>query len=176
MTGLPRADTIRPMSDECSNRAVPWITEEGSLDAAKFPIDGILQQAVESDQRKFESGVAILRLMHGSGRKEAGVFLMGLLAASDENWERRLTIVEALRDVQTEACARLLFTELRRVKSSNTTRQYLSGIIKSLAAMPAELVEEEFLALAMDSSFSHRMRSKFKEATGGNADFPARWS
>src|SRR5882672_638295 len=122
---------MRPMSDECSNRPVPWISEDGSLDAAKFPIDGILQQAMESDQRKFDSGVAILRLIYGSGRKEAGVFLMGLLAASDENWERRLAIVEALRGVHTEACARLLFAELRRVQSSNTTRRYLNGIIES---------------------------------------------
>jgi len=65
----------------------------------------------------------MLGLMHRSGRKEAGVFLMGLLAASEENWERRLPIVEALRNVQTDACARLLFAELRRVRSSNTTRR-----------------------------------------------------
>jgi hypothetical protein len=114
-----------------------------------------------------------LRLMYGSGRKEAGVFLMGLLAASDENWDRRLTIVEALRDVQTDACAHLLFAELRRVKSSNTTRRYLDGVIRSLVAMPAELVEEEFIALAEDRSFSHKMRSKFKAATAGGSDFPA---
>ena len=44
--------------------------------------------------------------------------------------------MEALPDVQTDACARLLFAELRRVKSSNTTRRYLEGVIKSLAAMP----------------------------------------
>jgi len=102
---------------------VSWITEDGSLDAAKFPIEGILQQAMESDRTKFKSGLAMLGLMHRSGRKEAGVFLMGLLAASEENWERRLPIVEALRNVQTDACARLLFAELRRVRSSNTTRR-----------------------------------------------------
>jgi hypothetical protein len=128
---------------------------------------------MESDPTKFRSGVALLRLMYGSGRKEAGLFLMGLLAASDENWDRRLTIVEALRDVQTDACARLLFAELRRVKSSNTTRRYLDGVIRSLMAMPAPLVEEEFSVLAEDRSFSHKMRSKFKAATAGGSDFPA---
>src|SRR5438094_8779542 len=84
----------------------------------------------------------------------------GLLVASDDNWARRLAIIEALRDVQTEACARLLFAELRRVKSSNTTPRYLDGIIKTLIAMSADLVWEEFYSLAADPSFSYNMRSK----------------
>ena len=163
------------MSVEWSNKSAPWITKDGCLDAAKFPIEGILQQAMESDARTFESGVAMLRMMYGSGRKEAGVFLLGLLVASDNNCDKRLTIVEALRDVQTEACARLLFAELRRTKSSNTTRRYLNGVIKTLAAMPAELVQEEFASLAADHSFSYRLRSKFREVIEGDHDFPAEW-
>jgi hypothetical protein len=158
-----------------SNKCVPWITKDGFLDAAKFPIEGILQQAMEGDARTFESGVAILRMMYGRGRKEAGVFLLGLLVASDDNWDRRLAIIEALRDVQTEACARLLFAELRRIKSSNTTRRYLNGVIKTLAALPAELVQEGFDALAQDPSFSYRMRGKFRAATAGEPDFPSDW-
>jgi len=66
-------------------------------------------------------------MMNQAGREEAGVFLLGLLAASDDSWGRRLAIIEALRGVQTEACARLLFAELRQVKSSNTTRRYLDA-------------------------------------------------
>ena len=153
------------MKVERSNNSVPWITKDGSLDPAKFPIEGILQQAMESDVRSFESGLKLLAMMYRGGREEAGVFLLGLLVADDDDLDRRLAIVEALRDVQTKACARLLFAEIRQTKSSNTTRRYLNAVIKALAAMPAELVQEEFEALAQDSSFSHRLRSKFRAVT-----------
>ena len=111
-------------------------------------------------------------MMYQAGREEAGVFLLGLLAASDDSWGRRLAIIEALRDVQTEACARLLFAELRQVKSSNTTRRYLDGIIKTLIAMPADLVWEEFYSLAADPSFSYNMRSKFRSAATSGREIP----
>ena len=171
-------DMMRPMSSASSNLTVPWITKNGSLDPAKFPIEGILQQAMDNDARNFQSGLRILGTMHQSGREEAGVFLLRLLVASDDSWDRRLAIIEALRDVQTEACARLLFTEIRRVKSSNTTRRYLDGIIKTLTAMRGELVElvgEEFCSLADDPSFSHRMRSKFRAAATCGGDIPSEW-
>jgi hypothetical protein len=34
-------------------------------------------------------------------------------------------------------------------------------------------IEEEFMALAEDRSFSYKMRCKFKAATAGGSDFPA---
>ena len=55
----------------------------------------------------------------------------------------------------------LLFAELKRVKSSNTTRRYLTTIIKVLARMPSELVLDGFEMLASDTSFSPKMRAKF---------------
>ena len=104
----------------------------------------------------------MLRSMHSHGRQEAGVFLLGLLVACDDNLERRSLIVEALRGVNTKACADLLFGELRRVKSSNTTRRYLATVIRVLASMPSELIQDGFTALANDRSFSQKMRAKFK--------------
>jgi len=163
------------MSDEWSEKSVPWITKDGLLDVAKLPFEGILMQAMASDAETFHSGVVILRMMYERGRKEAGVFLLGLLVASDDDLDRRLMIVEVLSSVQTEACARLLFAELRRIKSSNTTRRYLISVIKVLAAMPAELVQEGFEALAEDSSFSYRMRGKFRAAAARFDDLPADW-
>ena len=161
------------MNIEESDKLPPWITKGGSLDPAKFPIECLLRQAMERGGTSFQAGLAMLQMMHHSGREEAGVFLLGLLAASDDNWDKRLAIVEALREVQTEACVRLLVAELRRVKSSNTTRRYLNGVIKTLAAMPAELVQEKFEALAQDTCFSYRLRSKFRAAS--EPDFPAAW-
>jgi hypothetical protein len=140
----------------------PWITEEGDLDLAEFPIDCVLRQAVGDDEGGFRSAVMLLPSMYHRGRKEAGIFLLGLFVANDDDWERRTAIVEALGAVQTQPCANLLFSELRRVKSSNTTRRYLAAVIKVLTAMPAELVHDGFATLACDKSFSQKMRAKFR--------------
>lgn len=141
---------------------VPWITKDG-FDPAKFPIDGVLVQALDADSDTFRSGVRTLEMMCHHGRREAGVFLLGLLLASEgDSLERKAIIVEALGSVRTEACADLLFAELRRVKSSNTTRRYLATVIKVLASLPAELIQDGFAELAADKSFSQKMRDKFR--------------
>jgi hypothetical protein len=67
-----------------------------------------------------------------------------------------------MRGIDTKPCAELLFEELKRVRSSNTTRRYLGAVIKVLSAMPSELVEEGFEALAEGKSFSYKMRDKFR--------------
>jgi hypothetical protein len=142
---------------------VPWLTKNGSFDPTKFPIDCVLMQALDPDPEKFRSGVGLLRTMSGHGRREAGVFLLGLLLASEsDSLERKAIIVEALRDVRTRACVDLLFGELRKVKSSNTTRRYLATVIKVLASMPAELIQDGFAALAADKSFTPKMQDKFR--------------
>jgi hypothetical protein len=155
---------------------VPWIAEDGSVDLAKFPIDRVLQQALDTSPRAFRSGLHLLGAMYSHGREEAGVFLLGLLLACDDNWERRGLIVEALQGMNTQACANLLFGELKRVRSSNTTRRYLAAVIKVLVSMPAELTEEGFAALADDKSLSQKMRAKFKAAVAPDRRFDDDWS
>jgi len=152
-------------------RNAAWITKDGDLDLAKFPIDGTLQQAISGDMAQFRSGLIMLGSMQSHGRDEAGIFLLGLLVACDEDLERRGLIVEALQGVNTKACADLLFAELKRVKSSNTTRRYLAAVIKVLTSMPSDLVQEGFVALAHDPSFSYKMRAKFKEVIGEEEDW-----
>ena len=154
---------------------VPWITKDGNLDLTKFPIDNILKQALSGDMGAFRSGVNTLRSMHDHGRDEAGIFLLGLLVACNENLERRGLIVEALRGVNTKACADLLFGELKQVKSSNTTRRYLAEVIKVLTSMPSELIQEGFTLLANDKSFSQKMRAKFNEVIGKGRHFEEDW-
>jgi len=61
-----------------------------------------------------------------------------------------------------------LFGEFRRVKSSNTTRRYLGAVIKALSQMPPELVEAGFEAMADDTSFSPKMRAKFRAVFEGS--------
>ena len=140
----------------------PWITKEGFFDPAQFPIDSVLKQALSEDDNQFRSGLNLLRSMHGHGRQEAGVFLLGLLVNCEDQWERRIQIVEAMQGINTKPCADLLFGELKRVKSSNTTRRYLAAVIKVLAAMPTELIAAGFESLAQDKTFSQKMRDKFK--------------
>jgi hypothetical protein len=146
---------------ELSGR-VPWITKEGYFDPSKLPIDGVLKQALSADDQKFREALRTLNMMQNHGRKEAGVQLLGLLATCDDRWERRISIVEALEGFNTKGCADFLFGELKRVKSSNTTRRYLGAVIKVLTRMPPELVEDGFESLAEDKSFSPKMRAKFR--------------
>jgi hypothetical protein len=141
---------------------VPWITKEGFLDPAQFPIDSVLKQALSDDDRQLRSGLNMLSAMYVHGRSEAGVFLLGLLVNSEDNWEKRIDIVEALKGIDTKPCADLLFGELKRVRSSNTTRRYLGAVIKVLSSMPSELIEDGFQTLAEDGSFSPKMRDKFR--------------
>ena len=141
---------------------VPWITKVGFLDPAQFPIDGVLKQALSDDDRQFRSGLNMLGAMKVHGRSDAGVFLLGLLVNCEDNWEKRIEIVGALKGIDTKPCADLLFGELKRVKSSNTTRRYLGAVIKVLSDMPTELVEDGFQTLAEDGSFSPNMREKFR--------------
>jgi hypothetical protein len=166
------AGTVKP---EDLIGKVSWLTKGGSVDLAKFPIDSVLTQAIDADPGKFRSGVGLLRSMCGHGRREAGVYLLGLLVASDDNLERRAIIVEALRDVRTKPSADLLFAELRRVKSSNTTRRYLGTVIKVLASMPRELIEDGFAELAADKSFSQKMRDKFRAVISRDSGLDDDW-
>jgi hypothetical protein len=143
---------------------LPFITKEGYFDPAQFPIEGALRQALSDDDQEFRAGLYILRSMYDHGRTEAGVFLLGVLVNCDDNWEKRIKIVEVMRGIDTKPCAYLLFGELKRVKSSNTTRRYLGALIKVLSSMPLELIEEGFETLAEDTSFSPKMRHKFRTA------------
>jgi hypothetical protein len=83
----------------------PWITKDGSFDPAQFPIDSVLKQAVSDDDQQFRSGLSLLGLMYGHGRTEAGVFLVGLLVVCDDDWEKRIKIVEAMKGIKTKPCA-----------------------------------------------------------------------
>ncbi len=153
---------------------VPWITNEGYFDQAQFPIDSVLKQALSNDDQEFRTGLSMLSSMYGHGRTEAGVFLLGVLVNCEDNWEKRIRIVEALTGIHTKPCADLLFGELKRVKSSNTTRLYLAAVIKVLSSMPSELMEEGFETLAEDTSFSPKMRDKFR-AVLENRHYKDQW-
>jgi len=140
----------------------PWITKDGYLDVTKFPIDGILAQIQQEDEESFRGALSILQSMQFHGRREAGIFLMGFLANLPDDWEKRIEVVKALKGFHTPGCANLLFSEMKRVKSSNTTRRYLNSVLEALADMPLHLIESGFEELIEDKSFSYRMKNKFE--------------
>jgi hypothetical protein len=152
----------------------PWITKDGYLDVTKFPIDGILAQIQEEDEEPFRGALSILQSMQLHGRQEAGIFLMGFLANFPDDWEKRIEVVKALKGFHTLGCANLLFGEMKRVESNNTTRRYLNAVLEALADMPLHLIESGFEELIEDNSFSYRMKKKFEgileEAFGAKED------
>jgi len=152
-------------SDEGSGKRqkARWITEEGAFDVRRFPIDSVLKQALAENEQDFRTGCTLLGSMQSHGRTEAGVYLLGLLRYWQDDLARLTLVVESLRFFHTAACADALLTELRRVRSSNTTRGYLKTILESLSHFPEELIADGLETLAEDSSFSYRMRQKFRE-------------
>ena len=158
---MPRTPTPR----------IPWITPDGYLDMTKLPLESCYQQALSEDPVAVRSALHVLQSATAHDRPEAGVFLMGLLVhAPPEDWESRCEVAEALRVTHTRPCAALLFSELRRVKSSNTTRRYLGTVLKTLAHFPRDLVREGLESLAADPSFSYRLRAKFRAVAAGGLD------
>jgi hypothetical protein len=103
-----------------------WITAEGTIDLAELPIDGILKQAIDPESERFRSGCVLLGSMAGAGRLEAGLYLIGLLGYYASNLQRLEVIAGQLGHFPHESSANALFAEIRRVRSSNTTRRYLN--------------------------------------------------
>jgi len=97
-------------------RRPAWLNERGELRPEKLPLDSTLARAISGDQRECREAVRLLGVMQHSGRVEAGIYLMGLLAGAPDDWEWRTAIVDALQGFDIEGCARLLFSELRARK------------------------------------------------------------
>ena len=151
-------------------RRPAWMNERGELLPEKLPLDSTLARAIGDDRRECREAVRLLGVMQQSGRVEAGIYLMGLLAGAPDDWEWRTTIVEALHGFDIEGCARLLFSELRAVKGSNTTRRYRDAVLKTLATLSAGLTRVGFAAMLEDPTCSQRTRDKVRCILDGADD------
>jgi hypothetical protein len=146
-----------------SNAGFPrWITAEGTIDLVELPIDGILKQAIDPEFERFHSACRLLGSMAGAGRVDAGVYLIGLLGCYASDLQRLEVIAGQLAHFPHESSANALLAEIRRVRSSNTTRRYLDRVLRSLAVLPLHLVKSGLEVLAEDTSFSPKMRAKFR--------------
>jgi hypothetical protein len=74
----------------------------------------------------------------------------------------RLVIAGQLGHFPHESSANALLAEIRRVRSSNITRRYLDRVLRSLAVLPPHLIKSGLEVLAEDTSFSPKMRAKFR--------------
>jgi hypothetical protein len=140
----------------------PWLNERGELLPEKLPLDSTLERAISRDKRECREAVRLLGVIQQSGRVEAGIYLMGLLAGAPDDWEWRTAIIEALHGFDIEGCARLLFCELRAVKGSNTTRRYRDAVLKTLATLSAGLTRTGFAEMLEDPTCSQRTRDKVR--------------
>ena len=143
--------------------SMPWMTPDATLDLAVFPIDSILKQALSPEFDQFRSGCILLGSMAGGSRPEAGVYLVGLLRYYASDLQRLEVVAEQLAHFRDDSSAHALLAELRRVKSSNTTRRYLGRVLRSLARFPSRLVKPALEDLANDTSFSAKIRAKFRD-------------
>lgn len=148
---------------DLSDLNVPWITKDGFLDLTKLPIDSTLAQAVGDDTEGFRSACQLLGSMASAGRTAAAVFLYGLLTFCHDDLTRKELVVQALGYVKTRQAAHLLFEELNRTESSNTTRGYINAVLKALERFPLECVEDGFERLLSDPKWSYKMKRKFRE-------------
>src|SRR5438093_13381176 len=78
------ADGCRHRTAAMKSNGVPglprWITPNGEIDLERLPLDGILKQAIDPEFDRFRSACVLLGSMTRSGRPEAGLYLIGLLA------------------------------------------------------------------------------------------------
>lgn len=155
---------MKPSGKKSNGRLqASWITEQGYLDLTQFPIDSVLGQSLAENEQDFRTGCTLLGSMVYYGRIEAGVYLLGLLRYWQADLSRLALVVDNLKFFHNDACADALLAEIRRVRSSNTTRKYINIVLQSLSCFPVELVAEGMQALAEDSSFSYKMRRKFRD-------------
>lgn len=151
-------------SQRPARRPFPEVLEAAFHDPESCSIDPVVKLALSDDPQTYDSALRLLRNMAEFKRDEAAVFLIGLLTTCGDDWEKRIAIVGYLHAVETDACVDLLIGELRRVRSTNTTRPYLLEVIRTLSGMPPTLVCLKLEALAEDESLTPWVRTRIEAA------------
>ena len=143
-----------------AKRPFPEALEAACHDPENCPIDPVVKLALSDDPQTYNWALPLLRNMAEFKRDEAAVFLIGLLMTCGDDWEKRIAVVRYLHAVKTDACVDVLLGELRKVKSTNSTRPYLLEVIRTLSGMPPKLVSSKLQALAEDVSLTPWVRTR----------------
>ncbi len=138
-----------------------FITQEGGIDWAKFPIGTALKDAVDRNDERFSSACITLGIMSREGRTEAEVFLFGMLTYYENDLARKSEIVEALKFSRSKRAAQVLFSELDQIVSSNTTRAYINTILETLGTLPKGHVKQGLEKLIQEKKWTYKMKAKF---------------
>lgn len=138
------------------------------FDPATYPLEKVVEKALSREDQDFRTACHLLTARGEHARDEVTVVLLGLLAIYSDNLERLTSIARFLRTVPSEAAAQRLFEELKRVKSNNTTRGYLSAVLDTLAEYPLALTIDRFAELSEDRAFSSRRRAQFRALASGD--------
>ena len=147
-----------------AKRPFPEALEAACHDPENCPIDPVVKLALSDDPQTYNWALPLLRNMAEFKRDEAAVFLIGLLMTSGEDWEKRIAVVGYLHAVKTDACVDVLLEELRKVKSTNSTRRYLQQVIDTLTCLPSKLVRTKLEALAEDGSLTPWLQTRIQAA------------
>ncbi len=139
-----------------------WITPAG-IDLSRYPIDSILAQALSEQDSEFRAACSLLRSMCCAGRREAGVFLLGLLQVYPSNYDRLASIADALEYYPHPETVRVLASEFRRIPGSSATRAYLRRIITVFDRFPADLVLDQVHELSIDRNIGTRFRRHLQD-------------
>ena len=140
---------------------IPWLSEEGNMDFSKYPIERLTKDSLSNDERKFRNACKLLGCMTNEGRKDAAIFLFGLICYYNNDIKKLEIIVTNLSNFETKECANFLFGEIERIKSSTKTRIYINTIIDILRHFTSDLVLEKFIEFSENKKFSYKMRNKF---------------
>lgn len=138
------------------------------FDPATYPLEKVVQKALSPEDGDFNTACHLLMARIDRARDEVIVVFLGLLAIYSDNLGRLTLIVRLLRILPSQATAQRLFGELRRVKSNNKSRAYLSAVLDTLAEYPPSLTEDWFAELAEDRAFSQRRRAQFQALALGD--------
>lgn len=135
----------------------------GTIDLKNIPIDAALHKIMDDDDRELRGRCGVLVAMYDAGKKEAAIFLYGLMAQNYGNMARKEIIVKALGNIETRECANILFKELQDIDSNNSTRGYIDTILKSIGRLPHNMVSERIKSLLNDKKWTYKMKAKFEE-------------
>ena len=129
----------------------------------KIPIEAALYNVIDGNDDELRGRCGALAFMYNEGKKEAAIFLYGLIAQNYNNIARKEIIVKSFKDIETKEAAEILFRELNYIVSNNKTRGYIDEILKVLKHYPTGIIKDGFESLLRDKKWSIKMKRKFEE-------------
>jgi len=157
------------LTPESLEKAV--IEEELSrIDWKTVPVDRYAKQLGSKRSRERDEGISSLGAMIALGNPAAFQTLLRFLSslpppASIKEVHLKKEILRQLACWKDRsAVAPVLIQELGRIPSNNTTRQWISDILKFLERCPLEVVQDPLERMLSDKKFSFKLMRKVKEA------------